>query len=144
MILNWTVTNIIVAVTKLHASRPRKDSTHPFRSALSHQYSVATFTTLRVLSCIHSPGSRYSSCNVIRFCCDLQVCNLVTANIVMCSSLLRECHIRFSRRRAWRWQPPGILRRVVSASFYETTRRNLPEDCHLQCRSDFLMSFPNI
>jgi hypothetical protein len=46
-----------VVVTKLRASRPRKNSPPPPRcAALSHQYSVASFATLRVLSCLHSPG----------------------------------------------------------------------------------------
>jgi hypothetical protein len=50
---------------------------HPaYRAALSHQYSIAT---LRVLSCLHSPGLRCSCCNVVRFCCDLEAYNLVMA-----------------------------------------------------------------
>jgi hypothetical protein len=70
---------IIVAVTKLHASRPRKVFTPLPRGA--HQYSVAIFATLRVLRCLHSPGLRCSCCNVVRFCCDLESCNLVRATI---------------------------------------------------------------
>jgi hypothetical protein len=51
----------------------------PFWVALSHQYSIAGFVTLRVLSYPHSPGLRSFCCNVVWFCCDLEVCNLVTA-----------------------------------------------------------------
>jgi hypothetical protein len=35
----------------------------PYRAALSQQYSVASFGTVRVLSCLHSPGLRSSFCN---------------------------------------------------------------------------------
>jgi hypothetical protein len=47
----------------------------PYSAALSHQYSVASFATLLVLSCLNSSGFRYSCCNVVRFCCDLETCN---------------------------------------------------------------------
>jgi hypothetical protein len=64
---------------QIAASRPRKDST-PYRAALSRQYSVPSFATLLVLSCLHSPGLRCSCCNVVWFFCDLEAwCNLVTA-----------------------------------------------------------------
>jgi hypothetical protein len=43
--------------------------------APSHRYSVASFATLRVMSCLHSPGLLCSCCNVVRFCCDLEACN---------------------------------------------------------------------
>jgi hypothetical protein len=74
---------IKVAINKLHASRPRKDFNPPppSRAALSQQYSVASFATLQVLSCLHSPGLRCSCCNVVRFCCDLEACNLMTATV---------------------------------------------------------------
>jgi hypothetical protein len=52
---------------------------------------------------------------------------------------------RFSRRRVWRWLSSGMLHRVVIVlmmetvrtsetlvSFYQTTRRNIPEDGHLR------------
>jgi hypothetical protein len=52
----------------------------PYCTALSQQYSV---TTLRFLSCLHSPGLRCSCCNVVRFLCDLEACNLVTAARVL-------------------------------------------------------------
>jgi hypothetical protein len=56
---------------------------HPsYCALLSHQYSVTSFATLRVLSCLHSPGPRCSYCNVVRFC-DLEACNLWTAAIVI-------------------------------------------------------------
>jgi hypothetical protein len=69
----------IVAVTKLHASKPWKDFYPLHRAARSQQYSVASFATLRVLSCLHSPGLRCLCYNVARFCCDHVACNLVTA-----------------------------------------------------------------
>jgi hypothetical protein len=40
---------------------------------------LVRFATLLVLSCLHSPGLRCSCCNVVRFCCDLATCRLVTA-----------------------------------------------------------------
>lgn len=50
-----------------------------FRTALSHQWSVARFATLLVLSCIHSPVL-WSSCgNVVRFWRHLQACNFIAA-----------------------------------------------------------------
>jgi hypothetical protein len=39
----------------------------PYHAALSHQYSGASFATLLVLSCLHSPGLGCSCCNVVRF-----------------------------------------------------------------------------
>jgi hypothetical protein len=59
----------------------------PYRAAVSHKYSVSSFATLRVLSCLHSPGFRCSCCDVVRFFCDLEACNLVTATIVRTSRL---------------------------------------------------------
>jgi hypothetical protein len=59
---------------------------HPaarFRAARSQQYSVARFASLRVLSCLHSPGLRCSCCNVVRFCCDLEASNSVTTTVVI-------------------------------------------------------------
>jgi hypothetical protein len=47
-------------VTQLHASRPWKDFTPPYRAALSQKYSVASFATLRVLRCLYSTGLRCS------------------------------------------------------------------------------------
>jgi hypothetical protein len=57
---------------------------------------------------------------------------------------------RFSRRQIWRWQPSGILRRVVralmmvaerasetSVNFYQTARRNVPKGSHLQNFTNF-------
>jgi hypothetical protein len=57
----------------------------PYRAALSQQYSVASFATLRVASYFHSPGLRRSCCNVVRFRCALQACSLVTAATVALS-----------------------------------------------------------
>jgi hypothetical protein len=51
----------------------------PYSAAPNHQYSVASFARVLVLSCLHSSGLRCSRCNVIRFCCDPEACNLVTA-----------------------------------------------------------------
>jgi hypothetical protein len=72
----------IEAVTKLHASRPQKDFTPPYRAALSHQYSVARFATTRVLSCLHSPELRCLCCKDVRFFCDIEAWNLETAAII--------------------------------------------------------------
>jgi hypothetical protein len=87
----------IVAVTKLHASRSRKDFTPPYRAALSQQYSVDSFATLRVLSCVHWPGLRCSCCNVERLCCDLEAYTLMTASTgPRCRILGSTFHVRLS------------------------------------------------
>jgi hypothetical protein len=75
LVILFFSTSAIVAVTKLHASRPLKDlkkktSPTPQHEAVSQQYSVASFPTLRVLSCLHSPRLSRSFWNVVRFCCD--------------------------------------------------------------------------
>jgi hypothetical protein len=85
----------IVAATKLHASRSRKDFIPPlYLAALSQHYSVASLATLRIMSCAHLPGLCCSCCKVVRFCCDLEACNLVTDTIVqriwMCGLMLRQ------------------------------------------------------
>jgi hypothetical protein len=46
---------------------------------------VVSFATLRVLNSLHSPGIRCSCCNGVRFCCDLEACNLVMATIAFCA-----------------------------------------------------------
>jgi hypothetical protein len=53
----------------------------PYRGALSQDYSVASFATPRVLSCLHSPGLRLSCYNDVRFCSDLEAHNLATIAI---------------------------------------------------------------
>jgi hypothetical protein len=52
-----------------------------FRAFPSHQYSVASYATLRVLNSLHSPGPSRSCCNVVRLYCGLEACNLVTTVI---------------------------------------------------------------
>jgi hypothetical protein len=74
----------VEAATKLHASRPQKDSS-PFRAALSQQESVASFATVRVLSCLHPP--LFSCCNTVIFCCDLEARNLVVTITVRKSGI---------------------------------------------------------
>jgi hypothetical protein len=86
----WGVT--IVTVTKLHASRPRKDYTPLIAQLLSPQYSVGSFATLQVLSCLHSSDLCCSCCNGLWFLCDLEACNLVAATIVI---------ERYPLQRAW-------------------------------------------
>jgi hypothetical protein len=71
-----------VAVTNFQSSTPRKDFTLPYRAALRHQYSVANFVTLRVLSCLYLPGLRWWYCNDELFCCDLEAWRLVTDALV--------------------------------------------------------------
>jgi hypothetical protein len=53
----------------------------PYRADPNQEYSVDIFATLLVLSCLYSSGLRSSCCNVVRFCCDLEACNLGTATI---------------------------------------------------------------
>jgi hypothetical protein len=67
---------------------------HPlYRAAPSQQCSVASFATLRFLSCLHSPGLRCSCCNVVRFCCDLESGNLVTATI----HVYQQCYVQICK-----------------------------------------------
>jgi hypothetical protein len=61
----------------------------PYRAALSQHYSVASFATLLILSCLHSHSLRYSCRNVVRFCCDLETYNFMTATVVYLSTLLQ-------------------------------------------------------
>jgi hypothetical protein len=73
----------IAAVTKLHAPRPRKDFTPPYRAALSQQYSGAIFATVWVLSYLHSSGLRCTCCNSVRLFGNLEGCNFVTVTIIV-------------------------------------------------------------
>jgi hypothetical protein len=62
----------------------------PYRAALSEQNSVASsFATLPVASCLHSSELRCSCCNVVRFFCDLEAHNSVTATKERSQRLLR-------------------------------------------------------
>jgi hypothetical protein len=56
-------------------------------------------------------------------------------------------HFRFSRQQVAKRQPSGILRLTValrisetSVNFYETTRRNIPEGCHLHFHLSVFLS----
>jgi hypothetical protein len=40
----------------------------PYRAAVSQEHCVASFDTLQLLSCLHSPGLRSLCCDVVRFC----------------------------------------------------------------------------
>jgi hypothetical protein len=61
------------------ATEGLQTSPSPYRAAGSHQYSVARFATLQLLSCLHSPGLRCLCCKLVRFCCALETWNFVTA-----------------------------------------------------------------
>jgi hypothetical protein len=52
-----------------------------YSAAQIRQYSVASFATLRLLNCLHSPVLRCSYCNVVRSYCDSEACNLVVVII---------------------------------------------------------------
>jgi hypothetical protein len=84
----------VATVNKLQLQGHGRTSHPPsptlYRVAPSQKYSVASFVMLRVLSCHHPPGLRCSWCNVVRFCCDLQACNLVTAAIGKSDCLIRN------------------------------------------------------
>jgi hypothetical protein len=76
--------NFVISYLNPHqiASFKTTEGLHPppppgYLTALSQEYSVASFATLRVLSL------GCSSCNVVRFCCDLEACNLVMATIML-------------------------------------------------------------
>jgi hypothetical protein len=60
----------------------RTTTPQPYRAALDQRYSVASFATLQVLSCLHLPGLCCLCCNLVRVCCDLKACSLVTATTV--------------------------------------------------------------
>jgi hypothetical protein len=66
----------------------------PYSTTRSHQHSVASFATLRVLNCLHSPGLCCSCCNIVRFCCGLDACSLLTATIALFNSIQRRVQLR--------------------------------------------------
>jgi hypothetical protein len=82
------------ATEGLHPPHP------PYRAALSQQYSVASFATVRVLSCLHSPGLLCLCCNVVRFSCDLQACNLMTSSTV-CVTKMGVSKSNFKDKFPW-------------------------------------------
>jgi hypothetical protein len=51
----------------------------PYHAAVSQEHSVASFATLRALSCLHWPGLRCPCYNVVRFRRALEACSTVTA-----------------------------------------------------------------
>jgi hypothetical protein len=61
--------------------RPRKDFAPSYDAALIHQYSVASFATVRVLNWLHSLILRRSCHKVIRLRCDLEAWYLVMTTI---------------------------------------------------------------
>jgi hypothetical protein len=75
---NHRKTSCFMATEGLHSP----SHTTPYHMAKSHQYRVASFAALRILSSRYSPGLCCSCCNVVRFSCDLEACNLVTATVV--------------------------------------------------------------
>jgi hypothetical protein len=130
----------------MHASRSLKDFTNPpppYQAALSHQYSVASFATLRALICLHSPGLHCSCCNVVRYCCDLKALALAEPisakqiqRLLVCRLSPRVmslgdlkcfrndiCYTFFSRLNYW------ALKMEAGASI----SKNKPGDLHLMC-----------
>jgi hypothetical protein len=81
------------AMEGLHPPPPSR-----YRAALSQQYSVASFVTLRILNCLHWSGLRCSCCNVVWFGCDLEAYNLLTASTV-------RLHVNITLRFCVRWSP---------------------------------------
>jgi hypothetical protein len=78
----YTVLQCYYSSRHLIACSKATEGLHPpQRAAISRQYGVASFSKLRVLSCLHSPGFRCSCCNIVPFFCDLETCNLVMANV---------------------------------------------------------------
>jgi hypothetical protein len=81
------LTQACVAIAKLRASRPHKDFTSFYCAAVSEEYSVATFATLRVLSCFNSLGFSCSCYNRTRCCCVFEACSLMTGLNIVPNSL---------------------------------------------------------
>jgi hypothetical protein len=73
----------------------------PCHAVQCHQYSVASFATLLVLSCLHSPGLRSSCCNVVRFCCGLEACHQIDDVCYLCFLGCANCNSVFWQT-AWR------------------------------------------
>jgi hypothetical protein len=69
----------------------------PCRAAQSQQYSDDSFVMLPILSCLYSPGLRCSCCNVVRFSCDLEVCNLVTGTTAY-TGLIKSMNVHCARK----------------------------------------------
>jgi hypothetical protein len=83
-------TFIVAAVTNLQTSRPRKDFTLFTDRPWISKYSVTSFATPRVLGYLYSPEIHCSWCDIVFYCCDLEVCNLVTVTLVYVSSVTSE------------------------------------------------------
>jgi hypothetical protein len=71
-IIKTTETNILSLPSPNYMLQGHGSTSSAYRAALSHQYSTASFATLWVLSCLHSPELRLSCCKVARFCCDIE------------------------------------------------------------------------
>jgi hypothetical protein len=91
----------------------------PYCACLSQQYSGASFATVRVLSCLHSPGLRWSCCNGVLLCCGLKACNLVTATVETNKWYHAPDTLRPARRRpsderiGGRTGPRAILKAMI-------------------------------
>jgi hypothetical protein len=77
---NHTIQAVCAYTTK--SDQQIRSAWQPYRAAPSYRYSDASFATLQVLSCLHSPGFSSSCCNSVRFCCDLEECNLFAETII--------------------------------------------------------------
>lgn len=80
----------VLAVSKLPflQGHGRSLPSFPYRVAVSQQYSVDRFATLRFLNCLHSRGLRCQRCNV---CCEREERSLVAATKVWQGS--RDAHL---------------------------------------------------
>jgi hypothetical protein len=80
----------------------------PYRAALSHQHSVASFATLLVQSCLQSHGLRCSCCNVVQFW--------------KVHSLLRQVICRFTARtNPHTWAPEWGEGNILVNCLWQTT-----------------------
>jgi hypothetical protein len=101
----------MAVVAKLHGARPQKvhilarartlslslththPQTHkqnlplppppPLTARLCHNYSVASFATLRVASCLYLPGLCSSCCNTVRSFSDQEACNFMVIKLIL-------------------------------------------------------------
>jgi hypothetical protein len=110
--VNYKETNRLrVAATKLHATRTWKDFTPPPNRA-----AVIASTELRVLSCLHSSGLRYSCYNVIQFCWVLEARSLMTAAVVFITAeqgYLMKCRVQWGDRGKCGLYTEGIKDSVI-------------------------------
>lgn len=77
--IRLTLLEFVTLIMLYAQGHGRNSPPSPKERGPSQQQSIALFSTLRVVSCLHSTGLSRSCSNSVLFCCYLETCNLVTA-----------------------------------------------------------------